>query len=326
MTDRLEQLAQAFAGQPVLVTGGTGGLGRHLVAVLGKTCRVHVLARSRSRAESLWGTIPVTVHQGVLQDVPLLEKLCTEVTTIFHLASYSPAVSDPAPEENPLHWTVTVEGTRNLLSAAKPGKVERLIFCSSTRVIDGSNTRYAQAKREAEKMVLAAQGPAFHVAVLRLAPLYGFSERGNVASLVRSIRGGRFPPLPDLGDQRSLLHVADAIQALLLVAASEAANGRVYTVTDLQSYSTRGIYELVCRKSGKPVPGWTFPMGLLNAAARIGDLIQRITGWPVPINSDRLRKLQGTALFDGDEIQRELGYEPIYTLEKMLEKGIEEGR
>ena len=67
-------------------------------------------------------------------------------------------------------------------------------------------------------------------------------------------------------------------------------------------------------------------MGLLNAAARIGDLIQRITGRPVPINSDRLRKLQGTALFDGDEIQRELGYEPIYTLEKMLEQGIEEGR
>ena len=319
MENRLKHLSEAFSGQSVLVTGSTGGLGKELVAILARMARLHVLVRDKERMDPLWRDLPIAVHEGTLGDQTLLDGLCSEVTTVFHLASYAPSANEKEPEENPLHWDVTVEGTRNLLTAAKQGTVRKLVFASSTRVIDGSETLYARAKQEAEKLVLDAQGSSLDVTVLRLAPLYGFPDRGNIASMIRSIRAGRFPPLPDMGDRRSLLHYQDAIQALLLAAGNEAAAGRAYTVTDLQSYSTRGIYESVCRHSGTPMPGWRLPVWALKLAAKAGDLLQNVTRGSMPINTEKLAKLQASALFDGSEIERELGFEPVYTLEKALE-------
>ena len=56
----------------------------------------------------------------------------------------------------------------------------------------------------------------------------------------------------------------------------------------------------------------------IHEAARMGDLSQKLTGRPAPVNSEKLRKLSRSAWFDGCDIQRELGYEPVHDLDSWL--------
>ena len=319
MHSRIEQLAQALKSGTFLVTGGTGSLGRPLVETLATVGDVHVLTREPDRAAQLWHHPGVILHSGSLQDRGLLDELCGQVDTVFHLASYSPRPEDKAPEDNPAHWTVTAEGTSNLVDAIAGSRVRQLVFASSTRAIDGSETLYARAKRAAEERVLAARTESLEVTVLRLAPLYGFKDQGNIAWMISMMERGKFPPLPDLGDRRSLLHYVDAIQAMVLAATKSAGGGAVYTVTDGEVYSVRRIYEMVYQRQGKNPPGWTVPLWLLTSAAAAGDLVKKLTGVSVPLNGEKLDKLRVSAQFDSSGIQRELGFDPIFTLDKSLD-------
>ena len=313
-----ESLAESFRDQAVLVTGATGLIGQRLVAVLAAGGgRVHILSR-RENAVEIWPRQSITAYVGDLEDKALLVDICRQVQSIFHLASYAPADNDPAPEENPAHLRVTVQGTEKLLDAAGQAGVKSFVFSSSTRAIDGRDSTYGRAKQAAEHMVIQAAGARMHASAVRLAPVYGFERKGSIAQMIQAVRLGRFPPIPDFADKRSLVHYDDAIQALLLTAIKPAANGKVYTVTDTRTYSSREIYRLICRSLNKPVPSWSVPFWLLKLAAGMGDLLQRVIGRPAPINTEKLLKLSSSAWFDGCDIQRELGYEPVYDLESWL--------
>jgi len=318
MSQNPESLAAAFAAQSVLVTGATGLIGQRLVNVLAAAgADVHILSR-QEKTGLLWPDYSIIDHVGALQDNVLLESICQEVQVIFHLASYAPAADDPAPEEHPQHQQVTVQGTENLLAAASRAGVKIMVFSSSTRAIDGSDNTYSRAKQAAEHLLMEAAGAEMHASAVRLAPVYGFAHKGSIAQMMQAIKRGRFPPIPDFGDRRSLLHYDDAVQALLLAAIKSEANGRIYTATDMRTYSSREIYELICQALNKPPPSWRIPLWVLKLAAVMGDLLQKLMGRPAPINTEKLHKLSLSACFDGCDIQRELGYEPVYDLETWL--------
>ena len=304
---QLAELAARLEKGPVLVTGASGGIGGRLVKVLTESS---VPVRALLRHGSLAGT---ETARGDLTRPETLGEACSGVHTIFHLASYSPARKDPRPEEHPLHWQVTVTGTANLLKAAETAGVERIVFASSTRVLDGSATLYAQAKRSAE--ALLAEAPACTIA-LRLPPVYGFSKRGFVAEMVEKAVAGRLPPFPDFGDRRSLIHLDDAVQALLLAALHPDLGGS-WTVTDLQDYSMRRISEAIYRALGIG-PGRPWPPLLFQGAALAGEVLQRLLRRPMPLDLERLEKLRRPAWFDGTPFAEATGYAPLYTLEKAL--------
>lgn len=314
--DNLKKLC-ALVDRPVLVTGATGLIGQRLVSLLAEAgAEVHVL--SRRETPDLWPQYPITRHVGDLLDKALLEHICRQVHSIFHLASYAPDASDPAPEEHPQHLEVTLHGTEQLLAIARACGVKSLVFSSSTRVIDGSNNTYSRAKQAAEHLIMEAAGTNMHASVVRLAPVYGFANKGSIAQMTQAIKRGRFPPIPDFGDRRSLVHVDDAIQAMLLAGTKPQANGNIYTVTDMQTYSSREIYELISKALDRPTPSWRIPLWSLKLAGTMGDLLQKLTAKPAPISTEKLLKLSSSAWFDGCDIQRELGYEPVYDLETWL--------
>ena len=115
-----------------------------------------------------------------------------------------------------------------------------------------------------------------------------------------------------------MVHVDDVVQATLLAARSSRASGQIYIVTDGHAYSTRQIYVLICRALGKPVPGWTVPVGLLRSAATAGDLIGAILRKPFPLNTDVLDKLLGSAWYSSRKITEDLGFHPTRDLENAL--------
>ncbi|MCZ7655575.1 MAG: NAD-dependent epimerase/dehydratase family protein [Rhodocyclaceae bacterium] len=107
-----------------------------------------------------------------------------------------------------------------------------------------------QALRRKARCWRLARNTSMHVVNLRLAMVYGHGGRGNLERMARGIRAGWFPPLPDSGNRRSLVHVEDVVAAMGMVAQAPAANGRTYIVADPKAYSGREIYDAIRRGLG----------------------------------------------------------------------------
>ncbi|BAO43444.1 NAD-dependent epimerase/dehydratase [Thiolapillus brandeum] len=298
----------------MLVTGASGRIGARLVQVfLTNGVELRGLYRRLPR-EQMPGLQAI---RGDLLDAESLNAALQGVDLVFHLASYAPGIRETAPEDHPLHREVSVQGTRNLLAASRQAGVRRLVFASSTRVMDGSDSLYARSKKTAESLILAERD-SLETVILRLAPVYGFPRQGSIALMLAAIDQGRFPSLPDFAERRSLVHVDDVVQALLLSAIRAEAAGKTFVVTDMQEYSSRRIYELICQALGRtPVPS-RIPVWLLRTGAAAGSLLQFLLRRPMPLTMERLDRLRRSAWFDAAPVARELGYRPRYDLQSAL--------
>jgi nucleoside-diphosphate-sugar epimerase len=191
--------------------------------------------------------------------------------------------------------------------------------CIDESVAPAPASAYGRAKLEAEMLVLAAgRESGMQVCVLRLPLVYGLDNKGNIPRMVAAIARGRFPPLPETGNRRSMVHVADVVQALVLATTRPEANGKVYYVTDGVAYSTRSIYDGIRAALGLPPPRVRVPKWFLRSGAWIGDLLQRLTRWNIPLTSETLEKLLGSAWYSNARIEQELGFHPTRTLSDSL--------
>ncbi len=318
-------------GRPVLVTGGTGFIGGRLVnELLNQGAEVKVLTRSPARAMERWDRKKVQFVHGDLETPESLEGVCDGVTTLFHLASCTHMLGAEA-DQSEHHREVTEQGTIGLLRVAQAAGVKGFVFVSSVKAMGEENARrldesaepapenaYGLAKRHAEKAVLeTGRHSGMRTTVLRLPLVYGPDNKGNLPRMIAAIRNNRFPPPPDVRNRRSMVHVDDTVQAMLLAAVQERADGQVYIVTDGRAYSTRDIYRMIATNLGRRPPGWSLPLWSIRLGARIGDLLLHL-GFSAPLNSGVMRKLFGSAWYSSDKIQDELGFEPQYDLERAL--------
>lgn len=323
-----------------LVTGATGFVGSRLVAVLQRHgIHLTVASRDQSKAKSLWSD-SVACCQLDLTSSERVTGICDGIDTVFHLAGYAHADDGDSDALTKLHRQVTVDGTDALLLEAARAAVRRFVFLSSTKAMSEGDDRrldeqspavplsaYGRAKREAELLVLKAGAKyGMHVCVLRLPLVYGPGVKGNLLHMIGAIDRGRFPPLPEVRNCRSMVHVEDVVQALRLAVENPKANGEVYLVTDGRAYSTYEICALIRRALGKAEPTWKVPIGVLRAAAGIGDAIGRIRGRPFFFNSVTLNKLIGSAWYSSEKIERDLGFRPTHILKTALPEMVEEYR
>jgi nucleoside-diphosphate-sugar epimerase len=120
-----------------------------------------------------------------------------------------------------------------------------------------------------------------------------------------------------------MVHVSNVVDAAILAAAHPAANGQCYIVTDRRPYSTRELYEMICRSLGKPIPRWHVPLGALKGLAWVGDVIGRLRRQRFVFDSDALEKLTGSAWYSSEKIARELGFRPKVAFEDTLPEMID---
>lgn len=264
-----------------LITGANGFIGRRLIQPGDRGLMRNLTA------------LPSSVR-GDLLDFSSLASACEGTETIFHCAGYAHAFSSSDPD---VYWRINYEGTRNLLAAAGHAGVRRFIFLSSVKAMAEPGdvcadedwpgepiTHYGKSKRAAENEVLEAGSKyGMHVVNLRLAMVYGKGGRGNLERMARAIRAGWFPPLPETGNRRSLVHVKDVVEVMRLVAETAEANGRTYIVAESCTYSGRQIYESIRTALDLSAsPSFTVPEGFLRAAgylnARLGEIVDRLIG------------------------------------------------
>jgi nucleoside-diphosphate-sugar epimerase len=314
-----------------LVTGASGFLGTRLCERLQKEGE-RVVALGRHPGPGPWDAfIEADIAAGSLPDGAF-----EGITTIYHLASKAHAVAENAADAD-TYLPVIVDGTRRMVEAARKAGIRRFIYISSVKAMGEGNpdgiplavmdeswphtpqSPYGKAKALAESIVLEAGFP--HAVVLRPVMIYGPGEKGNLPRMVHAVQRGRFPPLPDNGNRRSMIHMEDVVEYCLRAATYPIAAGNTYILAAPEALSTRQLYDLIRASLSLSRINWSVPMFLLKSAALTGSLLGKLLHKRMPLDCDTLRKLTGSAWYSAAKAQSELDYTACHTVQEWLRYG-----
>jgi UDP-glucose 4-epimerase len=294
-----------------LITGATGFIGRRLISAVNGEIRV--LSRAK---HSDFETVICNLQSDVISDNAL-----DGIDTVFHLAGFSHDLRD-ASRISDLYYKVNVNATVQLANLAVKSGVKRLVFVSSVKAggipplaicaneKDQRNAEdvYGQTKREAElKLLEIGQVSDMHVSIIRSSLVYGPDVKGNLQLMLSGIEKGWFPPLPETGNRRSMIHVDDLVRAILLIAEDKQANGEIFIATDGVPHSSREIYNAMCSSLNKSIPKWSVPKFLFDMASLIS-----------PRSKYKLNKLLGDECYSSAKLET-LGFKAQKTLKDMNE-------
>ncbi|MBI5463230.1 MAG: NAD-dependent epimerase/dehydratase family protein, partial [Gammaproteobacteria bacterium] len=236
------------------------------------------------------------------------------------------------PAEIERHRRINLEGTQNVFRCAAAAGVQRFVFVSSVKAggedaqtcLDENSARrpadpYGRIKRETEDWLFEhGARSGVEISVLRPALVYGPGVKGNLAAMLRAIDRGRFPPVPETHNIRSMVSVQDLVVALLAAATRPEAVGRVCIVDDGEAYSTRRIYTAMAGALGKRIPAWSLPAGAMRILGRVGDFGERLLHRSLPFNGTLATRLLDSACYRSAHADTVLGFQPRNRLEDLL--------
>ena len=256
----------------VVVTGGYGFIGSHLVSALlerGDNVTVFDFAKNIRDSSIDFDRYPGFrfVKGNVTDPTALAQVLTSDVDTVFHLAA---VVGVENYMNDPLQvLDVNVIGTRNVLELSHHKGI-RVVFASTSevfgknpeppfaedddRVLGSTKTArwsYSTSKGMAEHLVFAMHAAyGLPVTVVRYFNVYG--PRQNpifvVSQTVHRILNGHEPLLYDSGDQtRCFTYIDDAVEGTLLAADSDAAIGEAFNIGSMVETSMREAVELAIK-------------------------------------------------------------------------------
>ena len=258
----------------VLVTGGAGFIGSHLVdALVARGARVRVLddlSTGRSENIAAHGARIVTIV-GDIRDRAVVDQATRGVRYLFHqaaLGSIPRSLQDPATT-----IAVNVAGTTNVFAAARDHGVARVVYASSSSVYGDSDVQprregtegrplapYALSKRMGEELAdVFARAYGMQLVGLRYFNVYGTRQRpdgpyaGVVPLFMRACAEGRPPVVFGDGLQtRDFTHVDDVVRANLSAAVAPAsACGRAYNIGAAGSTSVIDLARTIARVWGR---------------------------------------------------------------------------
>ncbi|MCX7960926.1 MAG: complex I NDUFA9 subunit family protein [Burkholderiales bacterium] len=278
-----------------LVLGGSGFVGRHLIAQLAaRGARVTVPTRRYERAKHLLLLPTVEVVECDVGDARTLARLARGKDALINLVGvlHSRRGRERGPNDyGPDFAAAHVELALAAVSACRDAGVGRLLHVSAIGAATDAPSEYLRSKGYGERAVLAADDLA--VTVFRPSVIFGPEDRflNLFAQLARW-----FPVLPLACPQALFQPVYVGDVAATLVAALEArdAAGKVFELGGPRRYRLRELVEYVCRLTGRR----RLVIGLPDWAARLQARAMELA-MPVPLlTRDNLRSMQVPSVTD----------------------------
>ena len=239
-------------------------------------------------------------------------------------------------------YDVNVEGTRNLLKAARVGRVRRFIFVSSNSpvgsnpepadVFDESSTlrpymNYGRSKKLAEDLVNEAGANGwFETVIIRPCWFYGPNQPQRQTLFFDMIRTGTVPVVGSGLNRRSMSYIDNVCQGLMLCEQVSAANGRTYWIADHRPYTMLEIIETIERLMEREfqIPVAHKRLYLPDAASTIAlgvdALLQGAGLYHQKIHV--LSEMNRTIACSVTTAIQELGYDPKIELEEGMRRSI----
>jgi len=307
----------------VLVTGATGALGPCVVAILND---LGYRIRTLSIDQPSEGLFPrdVEVRIGDVTNVQDVRSAMDGIDVVLHLAALLHIV-DPPPELQCKYEKINVGGTATVVESAIQCGVKRVVFFSTiavygytaNQIIDeGSATHpdtfYARTKLTAEQIILGAESADGQPlgTVLRMGAVYGTRVKGNYRRLLLSLSRGRFIPIGDGHNWRTLIYEEDAARAAELAIHHPAAAGQIFNVTDGEFHPLNEIIVAMCVALGRTPPRISLPVRPVRFIVGLFENLARLVGYNLPIERASIDKYTENVRVNGRRIQNQLGFVP----------------
>ncbi|CAM0873303.1 unnamed protein product [Alopecurus aequalis] len=351
-------------GRWCVVTGGRGFAARHLVLMLLRSgewrVRVadlpHAIALDREEEEGILGAAlregQAVYASADLRDKAQVAKAFEGAEAVFHMAAPDSSINNFH-----LHYSVNVEGTKNVIDACIRCKVKRLIYTSSPSVVfdgvhgifnadesmpypDKFNDSYSETKADAEKLVMRANGrDGLLTCCIRPSSIFGPGDKLLVPSLVAAARAGKSKPSLQyiIGDGNNYYdftyvenvaygHVC-ADKTLSSEDGAKRAAGKTYFITNAEPIKFWEFMSLILEGLGYQRPSIKIPVSVMMPVAHVVEWTYKTFckyGMKVPqLTPSRIRLLSCNRTFSCSRAKDQLGYEPIVSLKDGLKRTIE---
>jgi nucleoside-diphosphate-sugar epimerase len=306
----------------ILVTGGNGFVGRHLVSALqerGDSVRVLALPDEDTSALEERG---VAVHRGNVCRPDTLVAPMRGVDGVLHLA----AMMDVWRPIGHYH-AVNVMGTENVCRLALASGVRRLVHMSSSSVYGTGLGRLADESfplapfkdpypvtkalgdLAVQRMIARDRLPA---AIVRPDQIFGPGDRLHFGRMADRLRAGRGVIVGSGENVLPLVYVADAVQGLLLALDHERAAGQAYNITNDRPLTQKQLLDAIAGQVGAGPPRVHVPYRALYAAGYAAERLAMLApSWRrPPITRLGVAFLGTDSRYAIDKARRELGYAP----------------
>ena len=320
----------------VLVTGATGFTGGHLAATLarrGETVRALVRTRSRARFDrSPLPALGVQAVEGDLGDPASVRHAAEGVEVVYHIA----ATYREAGQPDSAYRTINVEGTRNLLEAARAGAARRLVHCSTGgvhgHIANPPGTEdapfnpgdiYQETKLEAEQLAREfGRETGFDVVVARPIGIYGPGDT-RFLKMFRGLARGNFPML---GSGRAFYHLTyidDLVEGFRLCGTVPGAKGRTYILAGPRFTTLEELVALVATELHVRPPRIHWPVWPFWTAGLLCELVCVPLRVEPPLYRRRVDFYTKSRAFDTTRARTELGFAPKIDLEEGIHRTAE---
>lgn len=275
---------------PTVLTGAGGWFGRAYLDRRARDATPGLLRAVVGSADEVADVLQLSpgaqVHVGDLADRVFVDRVFDGVrgADVVHAAGviHPRAVAD--------FDRVNVGGTVNVLAAARDSGARRLVHLSSNSPF-GVNPRpddvfrqhepyrpyqgYGRSKMAAEQLVLdAAEQGDLDTVVVRPPWFYGPWQPTRQTSFFTLIRRGRFPVLGDGTQRRSMVHVDNLVDGVLLAQRVEAARGQAFWIADERPYAMNEIVTTV--QEALRAEGYDTSTRVVRVPAVVGRVAERV--------------------------------------------------
>jgi len=304
----------------VLVTGGSGFIGRNLVEVLvarGDSVRVLDVAEPEPKPAD------VDYVRGSVADRVACEKALVGIERVYHLAGIAHLWRRDRADFD----TVNRLGTETLLEAAAANRVSRVVHCSTESIllprrrnhkaIDESAPPtledmpgpYTRSKHLAERAALRAAQKGLDVVVVNPTVPVGVGDRNMTppAQMLQLFLAGQTPFFLDC--VLNLVDVRDIADGIVR-AGDNGRTGDRYILGG-ENVAMRELLPVLARKSGRPMPRRAVPAAVALATGLVSGWIADLVTHRAPVATREAVVLAlRSAPFDSAKAKRELGYAP----------------
>ena len=317
------------------MTGGGGFVGRALVDALikrGDSVTVVEPFAQPWREDVRFAAVDI-------RDTERLTELCQGVTTVFHNASLVHTKHNRIDDV----WSVNLGGSRSVLRACFTAGVKKLVYVSTASavyeghdIVNGDETLpysrrsqapYADSKIAAEREILLANGhDGLSTCAIRPHVIFGPGDRRFIPAVVTRAKAGKLRLSVGLRNKKlsDFTYVDNLVRALLLadenLAPESAAAGQAYFVTNGEPMPFFDFVRDVLRELGLPRIVGAVPYPLAYLAAAIKEGLDTLRGGTLHAEDGMsrfaVRYMVKHHYFDIAKARRDLGYEPVVSLQE----------